>query len=792
MARFILIFSIIFGIALLCQAGEKEDYYSITRTYQDGFYALTIRGIDGFLKKYPRSLYRDDLLVLKAVSLYNLNKYPQATDIFNALKDSSNPKIRNQAYFYLGKLYHRAGETAKAEEMFRYAWENIKDKKLKALSGYELGIIYFENRNYDSAIKLWEQVVNIESLPREEKAAIVNNLLYIYILEKEWKKASELLSKHFKPQDREYLYFQARLELAKRNLKKAEEISDTILKNNFSALWNQKAKLIQIWAGIEKGEFQKLDSLFANLSRKVYPQVEDEYKYLQAYALYKQKLFSPATRYYQRFIEKFKNSRFLDRGYLELIDCLYNLNKLKEAERYAREFLDKFPHSLYRAEVLYSLGWVYYKSGDLNKAIEEFKTAADATQQQDLKINALCRVGDLLSEMGELDSAIQQYDYVLKNYPESIYAEYAQYQLAVDLYHKGDYDSAILALNNLVQNFPQSTLLDKVHYQLALGYFKKGEYESALEEINYLLAKYPDTDLKKKALLYKAVILFNLGDYQEALQLADSLPELPYAHFLSAQIYSREKKFDLAEQEYNWLKENLTDSELLPYLYLQIGELKFNTQDWDSALANFQNAIQLAKTAEIKQEAIYWRGWCYYKKGQTRRALQEFNKLFEIDKLWEQSKFYSAIILKEEKDYQNAIKLLQEVIANGRQFKRLAMLLLGDIYVELKEINKAIGMYKDLEGAPYDAISAEASFKIGEILESEGKLSQAILQYLKIASLYPDETPFVPKAKIRCARLLEKEGKISEALKIYHQLAQGEGEEAIYAREKLKELRTGR
>ncbi len=792
MFKIFLTFILIITFIHYTQAGEKEDYYSIVKSYEQGFYSLTAKAVDGFLKRYPQSQYREQVLLLKAISFYNTRKYPQATDIFNILKDSASPDIKYQSYFYLGKLYRDANESHKAEEMFKYVWDNVKDEKLKALTGYELGDIYLKRRDCNSTLKYWQQTLSLKQLSQEDRQTILNNLIYIYIWKKDWNKVQDLISQYLNPQSPQYLYFQARLAVAKKNFGKAEKMADALIAKNYSEYWNQMARLIQLWIQIEKGEFHKLETIFSSFPQKLLPPVEEEYKYLQAYSLYKQKLYSPAVRYYQRFISRYENSKFLDRAYLELVDCFYNLDKFQEAKRYAEEFLEKFPDSLLREEILYSLGWIYYKEGKIDIAIQQFREVGEKSYNQELKINALCLVGDLLSEIGDLDSAIQQYDYVLKNYPESVYAEYAQYQLAVDFYHKGDYDSAILALNNLVQNFPKSSLLDKVYYQLGLAYFKKGEYELALEEINYLLKKFPNSPLKEKALLYKAVVLFNIGDYENASKLAQMQKNSVYAHFLLAQIYIHKKEWTLAEQEYNFLKENITDPQLLPYLYLQIGELKFNLGDWEQALANFQNAVQLAKEFDVKEEAIYWQAWSYYKKGQAHKAFECFQSLKNSSEFWEESRFYSASILKEKKDYQKAIELLQQVIKNGKKFNRLATLLLGDIYTEMNEVTQAVNTYKALEKAPYDIISAEASFKIGEILESQGKYSQAILQYLKVASMYQSQIPFVSKAKIRCARLLEKEGRLSEALKIYQQLVEGEGEEAIYAREKIKELKTGR
>ncbi|MFH1798658.1 MAG: hypothetical protein ABH844_04910, partial [Candidatus Omnitrophota bacterium] len=60
--------------------------------------------------------------------------------------------------------------------------------------------------------------------------------------------------------------------------------------------------------------------------------------------------------------------------------------------------------------------------------------------------------------------------------------------------------------------------------------------------------------------------------------------------------------------------------------------------------------------------------------------------------------------------------------------------------------------------------------------------------YLKVGYKYPRGNFWVTRSRLKCAELLEEQGKQERARVLYEQLAEGEGSEALYAKEKLKKM----
>jgi len=774
----------------LAIADEAADYASLKQSFEDGFYSLTLSAGEGFLKRYPESSFKEDVMLIKGLALFNLKKYPQAAEVLESLKSSEDLRIKDQAYFYLAKLYRLSSEINKATELYDYLIQNSKDKTLLPLVHYELGRLYFDDKEYDRAVWAWQNILE-EKLPENIKVSLIQDIILAYFRLKKIDQAEDIINKYLQSNKAAFSYFNAEVEFLKENYTNSLDKFNKIIDSDFLSLWKQRGRLGKVRVLIELERYKDAEETLSALEDVRLKQLDDEFYYLKAFLFYKKSEFSPAIRYYQRFISKFKNSDWTPKAFLELIDCCYNLNKFKLAERTAERFFNTYPGAAFGDQIHHILGWVYYKEGSLEKAIEEFEWVAQNSKDVDLKINSLCRVGDILSEEGRLDDAMKQYNIVLKNYPNSLYAEYAQTQLGIYLLEKKDYEAAILALRAALENFPQSSLLDKVHFNLALAYFKKRDFKQALDAINTLLTSFPSSALKNEALLQKAVLLYNMGYYKEVKKLiteTEALRNTDYTHFILAKVYIEEKQYQLARKEYGWLKENLKDQKLLSYLYLQTGELEFYLKQWNLAHADFQSAYHTAGEIEIKEQALYWQAWCYYNEDKLDRALDIFTQLFNSKTLSEEARYNSALVLNAQGKGDKAVEILEDIAAGKGRFKRLAELKLGDIFRSFKEYDKAVEQYKALEKTPYDIIAAEASFKIGEIYEMEGNNDEAVLQYLSLGALYNSGISFVNKARIRCGRLLENAGRFDEAEKVYNEISSAGGEEAIYARERLKQI----
>ncbi|MDP8252830.1 MAG: tetratricopeptide repeat protein [Candidatus Kaelpia aquatica] len=772
-------------------AGEGEDYSAIKQSFSDNFYSLTLNGCNAFLKKYPNSDFKEDISLIKGLALFYLKEYSQAVVIFEAILDSKDVRIRQEAIFYLGKLYALSMEHDKAVKLLTQLFELDEDIALSGLAGHELGLIYFNKRDYSKAVEYWEEVLKRLVIPEDIKAELVHNLVQAYIKTEDLDKAKTAIEDSIDRNTAEYHFLKGKVGYLSKEYLSSLDKFDQIVQSDFSPFWTQKAELSKVWIYIDTERYREAEEIIFSLEDVILKDLEDELFYLKPFIFYKKSEFSPAIRNYQRFIYKYKDSDWHQRAFLELVDCYYNINKLLQAEKMALQFLAKELSSGSTDRMRHMLGWVYYKKGDLEKAVLEFEAVANNSKDIDLKINSLCRVGDLLAEMGRVEEAMDKYNLILKEYSDSLYAEYAQYQLGIYLFQQGDYAGAILAFRVAIENFPKSLLLDKVHFYLAGAYFKQGDYEMALTEVETFLSSQSEEDFKKRASIQKAALLYNLGNYREAEEFIKSSEMLaldPYAHFVLAKIYLKDKRFQDADREYDWLKENLDDPDMLAYFYFYRAELDFYLKEWDRACANFQNAYQIAKKDHLKEQSLYWQGWCHYNKNDLKKAFDMFDILKDSKTLSQEARYNIALIFNAQGRAEQAIKILEVIVSQKERFSRLAALKLGDIYKERNDRQRALEQYRSLEVSPYDIIAAEASFNIGEIYEVENKVEEAILQYLSLSALYNVDLSFVNKARVRCARLLEKEARYEEAEKIYREIALTSSEEAIYAKARLKKI----
>jgi len=782
----------------IIEAGDDKDYTAIKNSFNDGFYSLTLDACNAFLRKYPESLYSQDVLLIKGPVFFNIQKYPQAADIFESLKNSDDRRIREEAVFYLAELYALSLQYDKSTVLLEQLIYVTEDNSLYISSGHRLGLNYFQQKKYLESVRVWQEVLNRDNVPDDISSAIIHNLVKAYLKVGDTEQAQKLIESGIDRDSANYYFFDAQAALSGKKYALSIEKFNKIINGEFSAFWQQKASLGKIWAYIELGQYKEAEGILFNLENNIVKELEEELLYLKPFLFYKKSEFGPAIRYFQRFVNKYGNSDWYEKAFLELVESYYSINKLQQAENLALQFLRKPPSPNAASQMRHILGWVYYKGGDLQKAISEFEWVAFNSKNKDLKINSLCRVGDLLAEMGRLDEAMEQYNIILKDYQNSLYAEYAQAQLGIYLFEKGEYDSSILALNAAIKNFPKSSLLDKIRLYLIQAYFKKGDYALALNEADNFISLYPASLLKENVLKQKAILLYNLGSYREAEQLIKSLSDMSdydYFHFMLAKIYLQRGDYDLAEQEYLWLKEKLDDPKKLAYLYLHKGELSFYLERWDNACLDFQNAYNLAKEDKIKDQALYWQGLCFYRKKDFQKAVGLFKSLQNSGNLSIEARYNLADILAIQGEEQKAVEILTAIIEQGGEHSRLALLKLGDIYQKNGRHDQAVATYKKLETNPYDIVAAEAGFKIAEIYEIDGKTEEAVLQYLSLSTLYSHEISFVNKARIRCARLLEKTDRLAEAEKIYREVSKASSEEAIYAQERLKQLeaaKTGR
>jgi TolA-binding protein len=159
-----------------------------------------IEGASKVLQYRKSSRFIDDAVLLIGKSYYYLNDFLQAERKFNEFLSKMNmSELKDEATLFLGKTKMKLGKTQDAETLLKSVVTNAKDENLKSEAAQELAIYAVTKKDYETAIKYFEQSINFagDSDLKAEKQYI---LAKIYSISKplnaagQYKKAMDLTS----------------------------------------------------------------------------------------------------------------------------------------------------------------------------------------------------------------------------------------------------------------------------------------------------------------------------------------------------------------------------------------------------------------------------------------------------------------------------------------------------------------------------------------------------------------------------------------------------------------------
>ncbi len=359
------------------------------------------------------------------------------------------------------------------------------------------------------------------------------------------------------------------------------------------------------------------------------------------------------------------------------------------------------------------------------------------------------------------------------------------------LYNMKRLADAKAALKLGLQKYPGNR--DLVFYLTTL-YLWENKIYNAYSLLRIYIKKHPH-DIKARKLI--ADILFEDKKYQEVLKYLGSIPEKKRdfkVEFLLGRTYIRLGKTKQgivhlkratqlnpdfyrgwAELAYQYeLVNDLVSAEKIYSTLLSKGfanrELIFRLIDINIKLNNPQKAYSLAKQMLsdpkdiIDSAALFLKAGLYTRAESLLKSIEQFSDEYPrilyfqsiiffkrdgdlhraietLDKIPSTSSIYMSVLKLKIKflirahKYRKAESLLKNAITNYPQ-EKLFYLLLSDLYVMKKEINKAILVIK--EGIGKIGEDEDLLFQLGTLYYKEGKLSQAMDIMEKILKKDPD------------------------------------------------------
>ncbi|MBF0215641.1 MAG: tetratricopeptide repeat protein [Candidatus Omnitrophica bacterium] len=809
---------------------EINDKVKLSRNIEySGGYPIILDISVGDELDFARKAIRDGFFDIAEIKLNELLSQPITTH------------IEGEACLMLGRIYYEKGAYAKAIQEFKMLSDNLTDRTSVDAAMYWTGEVYFKEASYPLAIEEFQSVLTEYPESRyapfalfsqawcfqnmgETKSAIalfrdvsnkyplselairskymVGEILYEL---KQYKEAVIEMKEFIRSYPVNERIFDAYFILGD-SLYREGSFRDAVDNFNKALVAPEKSE----WEGALIYRTGKSHAAMGNLdeAEKWFYRARNESSdpAIQSAAMIEiadiSKSDDEACIYaYIDVVDKIKENELTERAYLLLGEKLYQAGMLKETISVYEKAMKRFPKGKLRDRISYDLAWAYLRSGDEEKALQAFHFTAGNSVDPDIVASSLSAIGDILIEKAENERAIDVYDRILREFPESIIADYAQYQLAYLFKENGHIDPAILAFQSLLINFPRSNLLDKSLYQLAILYAGKGDYESSLNNFERIIADFAMSSLYGPALLELGNLHYNNGNYEKAVEIYGRLITGEYEKDITekARYQLGWSLYKLGDEEgaraiFNGFLEDGKETFLTPGILFWFGEYFYSKGDFDKAISYFNEVLEKYPKTLFASDALYWLAWSYCDKGSTALGVKQFQRLPDEypSSRWAPEALLSAGDIESDSGEHLRARAIYETLLRkypDNPIAKIANYRIGIILKDEKEYDLAIEYLRIGMGAENNDLNAQVQFDLAECYELKGIEARAIEEYLKVEYKYPNGVFWVTRARKRCAELLEKKGETDKAVAIYRKLAEGDGEEARYAQEKLKWLR---
>lgn len=504
----------------------------------------------------------------------------------------------------------------------------------------------------------------------------------------------------------------------------------------------------------------------------------------------------PARMRYATVLDKMGNAQGASEQYnfvLSHCDGSENQDILFDLERIYQKKLNTSPNN---AEVLADIGAIKQRQGKYEEAYNYYKQSqSKPARDEKTALNTQINLGTLLQAQGNYDKAIEVYKNILilhpSNYlvnlylaqcyeakpdsqklalaqykklqqlkpdesndytdkindltrasmtPEEIYNYVRSYQNPDKYYVDALYNSALNLHNN--QKYDEAikyyTLVksadperEGVYENLALCYAQKKEYQKAQDILTEGQEKFSDNQNIAKLLkdvkadsdaetLEKAYSCYNSGNYNKALELYSSIPETTDTILGIAGAYQGLKQDDKALEYYLKAFETAPNNSDIAY---SIGAIYANSQNYKEAKKYFQKSADLNPNNTMAKEGV-----------------------LDMNDVLSQNDVLDAVKLVEEKNYEEALKLLNQALVSNPKNPD-AYYYRASIYDAQNKYQLAIENYK--KSLEYNNNQDVTYYLIAIDYENLNNHKEALGYYKKFLDLYKTDDEYSQYVKAR-------------------------------------------
>lgn len=735
----------------------KGESYNIAGNYQEAS-----KVFEFFLQTYSESEFIDLIRLGYGWSLLNLGNNKLALEQYNkiiASNEDKPSKILTTAQLYKVIALKRNGNKDEAKKELL----SLSSQPAYPLLGnvlLELGQIYYEEEDYDTAIKTLERA-SIET--QDGRILIrINLLLGTAYTERElWDRAVK-----------EY----------KKAIKLAESSNEIIMPKKHWYLSEANLKLgIALINSIRSAEaIPHLQYFIANAKDDTR---SDEAIFWLAEAFYKNDLLKNAIENYDKILNYYPASTRREESLYGLGWSYFRLKEFDKSSKVFEDLVKEFPKSKYAIEVLTRQGDGYYVQKNFKNAAEFYQKASKLSPGSDEGQYATYQLANAQYRMGANEQAITSLLRFVQLYNKSKFAPNALYLVGWIRFQENKYKEAIDNFHFMINTYAQSTLVPRAYYAIGDCYYNMGDYENAITNYKIVIESYPGSDLAPEAIKSIQYCLISLGRESEAIDIANKYvetnPESPFAPVFQRKIgemFYQGQKYNDAINEFSKFVEKHPQDESTPEVLYMMAKSYININNTEKASEIFKKIQLYYPKSEWAPTALLENGLLHLDMADVATAdslLASLQTIYPNSDLASQSSFERAIIKYRQGDTVSALNLFLDTYKKypnsdwgDQSIYRIAMHFRNN--GQYDSARTYFTMISDIKDNP--KISSEARYRIGELYFRDKDYQNAINNFIIVKDNFEGNEDWYSLALINLGEAYEKIGKIDSAREIYNTL----------------------
>ncbi|MBD2721305.1 tetratricopeptide repeat protein [Hymenobacter armeniacus] len=599
-----------------------------------------------------------------------------------------------------------------------------------AAAYFELGKFYFDQKNYEAAIRYFQKVAP-DNLSNDQRAESDFKLAYSYFEQKDYEKARLLFDRNKQVQS-QYKYASSYYAgyLAYRAGDYAAARTDlAVAEQNDAYQLVVPAVMTQIY--YREGNFDGLIGYATKaLQNTPPPQNSDEIQLLLGDAYYQKGQYKEAA-------ENFDKYAAIHKGKIE-------------------------------PALQYKIGFANYKMGDFKGAIASLRNVA--VRRDSLGQNAAYHLGLSYLQTNQKPQAVTAFEAARQSTFDKGIAENATLKLGQVQYEQGNLPETIAVLRDFRKKFPRSKNQPIVDDLLSNSFLSSTDYNQALTYLEGLEDRSAKLDATYQRVAYsQAATLYNNGNYSEALPLLDKSLKYPAddalraaAQVLRGEIFSVGQKYQEAITAYVAAARSARQGGVSP------------------------------EEADFEQKARYGLGYAYYNTKQYDRARPQFQAyVSDIDAKPSDPNYYDATLRLADtyyvaKSYQQALDLYDKVIKANAADKDYAYYQKGRTLGLMGRRDEASSTLAALlKTSPNSRYAEEAVFQQAQLSFEAGEYQPAVDGFTRLIANRPN-SPLMPQALqkrgVAYANLQQQEKAVADFQKVLTDYPRSEAaSQAIYS-----------